>query len=217
MSDLNEKMTFEFATRDDCLKQMVPSDLRGVIAERDELRAQVAELEKSLELCRKGSEIRTRVEERLQTRVAELETLLDEYKDSEHKAVKQQGEALKRVAKLERILEKADCSRVGKLRDDPNLVHCPIDRPCLKHANERLQAQVAEFPDMSDVEIQDAYESRIEKLEAQVAEMGAKLYKIDESARNLCVKFGVHGKDMSNEYVYRAIERLIDDASPKRD
>lgn len=38
-------ITFEFATRDDCLDKMVPSDLRQVVAERDRLRTRVAELE----------------------------------------------------------------------------------------------------------------------------------------------------------------------------
>lgn len=31
-------ITFEFATRDDCLDQMVPSDLRALVAERDALK-----------------------------------------------------------------------------------------------------------------------------------------------------------------------------------
>ena len=30
-------ITFEFATQDDCLKKMVPSDLRVLVAERDKL------------------------------------------------------------------------------------------------------------------------------------------------------------------------------------
>ncbi len=34
------EITFEFACRDDCLDRMVPSDLRGVVAERDRLRSE---------------------------------------------------------------------------------------------------------------------------------------------------------------------------------
>jgi chromosome segregation ATPase len=61
----------------------------------------VAELEEALDLCRKGSEIRTRVEETLHARVTKLETLLNEYKDAEFRAVKLHGEALARVAELQ--------------------------------------------------------------------------------------------------------------------
>jgi len=39
------KITFEFATQDDCLDRMVPSDLRVLVAQRDRLQARVAELE----------------------------------------------------------------------------------------------------------------------------------------------------------------------------
>lgn len=35
---------FDFATRDDCLDRMVPSDLRQLVAERDRLRAKYDEL-----------------------------------------------------------------------------------------------------------------------------------------------------------------------------
>ena len=38
------KITFEFATQDDCLDRMVPSDLRVLVAQRDKLQARVAEL-----------------------------------------------------------------------------------------------------------------------------------------------------------------------------
>jgi hypothetical protein len=38
------KITFEFATQDDCLDRMVPSDLRVLVAQRDRLQALVAEL-----------------------------------------------------------------------------------------------------------------------------------------------------------------------------
>jgi len=41
---MNE-ITFEFACRDDCLDKMVPSDLRQLVAERDSLRARLAEIE----------------------------------------------------------------------------------------------------------------------------------------------------------------------------
>lgn len=37
------EITFEFACMDDCLDKMVPSDLRQLVAERDRLRAQLAE------------------------------------------------------------------------------------------------------------------------------------------------------------------------------
>lgn len=33
-------ITFEFACQDDCLDKMVPSDLRKIVRERDELRAE---------------------------------------------------------------------------------------------------------------------------------------------------------------------------------
>ncbi len=36
-------VTFEFATHDDCLDKMVPSDLRDLVAERDELRSLLIE------------------------------------------------------------------------------------------------------------------------------------------------------------------------------
>jgi len=39
------KITFEFATQDDCLDKIVPSDLRLLVGERDRLQARVAELE----------------------------------------------------------------------------------------------------------------------------------------------------------------------------
>jgi len=39
------KITFEFATQDDCLDRMVPSDLRVLVAQRDRLQARVAMLE----------------------------------------------------------------------------------------------------------------------------------------------------------------------------
>lgn len=40
-----KNITFEFACQDDCLEKMVPSDLRQLVAERDSLRAQLAERE----------------------------------------------------------------------------------------------------------------------------------------------------------------------------
>ena len=36
------KITFEFATQDDCLDRMVPSDLRVLVEQRDRLQARVA-------------------------------------------------------------------------------------------------------------------------------------------------------------------------------
>jgi len=39
------EINFEFATQDDCLDKMVPSDLRLLVGERDRLQARVAELE----------------------------------------------------------------------------------------------------------------------------------------------------------------------------
>ena len=39
------KITFEFATQDDCLDRMVPSDLRVLVAQRDRLQARLAMLE----------------------------------------------------------------------------------------------------------------------------------------------------------------------------
>jgi hypothetical protein len=41
---MNE-ITFDFACRDDCLDKIVPSDLRQLVAERDRLRARLAEIE----------------------------------------------------------------------------------------------------------------------------------------------------------------------------
>lgn len=40
-----DEITFEFACRDDCLQRMVPSDLRVIVRERDDLRKRVKELE----------------------------------------------------------------------------------------------------------------------------------------------------------------------------
>ena len=42
---MSDEFTFEFATRDDCLRRMVPSDLRGIIAERDKLSAEITSLQ----------------------------------------------------------------------------------------------------------------------------------------------------------------------------
>lgn len=41
-------VTFEFACRDDCLNRMVPSDLRALVAERDRLRAELAEAKEAV-------------------------------------------------------------------------------------------------------------------------------------------------------------------------
>ena len=49
---MNE-ITFEFACRDDCLDKMVPSDLRQLVAERDSLRARLAENEALQAECEK--------------------------------------------------------------------------------------------------------------------------------------------------------------------
>ncbi|HET8790988.1 MAG TPA: hypothetical protein VFM75_07225 [Modicisalibacter sp.] len=38
------KINFEFACRDDCLDRMVPSDLRRIVSERDQLRAELSAL-----------------------------------------------------------------------------------------------------------------------------------------------------------------------------
>lgn len=43
-----KNIPFEFATHDDCLSKMVPSDLRGLISERDSSIAKVHELEVEL-------------------------------------------------------------------------------------------------------------------------------------------------------------------------
>lgn len=43
-------ITFEFATRDDCLDKMVPSDLRQLVSDRDALLEQVADLTRKLNL-----------------------------------------------------------------------------------------------------------------------------------------------------------------------
>lgn len=45
-------ITFEFATQDDCLERMVPSDLRQLVAERDDLKARLAEVEREHEISR---------------------------------------------------------------------------------------------------------------------------------------------------------------------
>ena len=50
---MEEEITFEFATHDDCLDKMVPSDLRIIVSERDQLRARNAELEAEVERLRK--------------------------------------------------------------------------------------------------------------------------------------------------------------------
>ena len=42
------KITFEFATQDDCLDRMVPSDLRVLVAQRDRLQARVAAQQSAL-------------------------------------------------------------------------------------------------------------------------------------------------------------------------
>lgn len=45
-------ITFDFATRDDCLDQMVPSDLRKLITERDQAKEEVVKLRKDVALLR---------------------------------------------------------------------------------------------------------------------------------------------------------------------
>ena len=45
---MEEKITFEFATRDDCLSKIVPRDLRGLVSERDFFITKTRELEKGL-------------------------------------------------------------------------------------------------------------------------------------------------------------------------
>jgi len=42
------EIDFDFATRDDCLQQMVPSDLRRIVKERDRLRDEKSDLVKAL-------------------------------------------------------------------------------------------------------------------------------------------------------------------------
>lgn len=42
------EVTFDFAYRDDCLDRMVPSDLRALVAERDRLRAELAEAKEAV-------------------------------------------------------------------------------------------------------------------------------------------------------------------------
>lgn len=53
MSDI----TMEFARRDDCLDRMVPSDLRQLISERDQLLAQLAQAEARADACQQQAEI----------------------------------------------------------------------------------------------------------------------------------------------------------------
>ena len=43
-------VTFEFATQDDCLDKMIPSDLRQLVAERDELQAKYNDLKTSYDI-----------------------------------------------------------------------------------------------------------------------------------------------------------------------
>ena len=54
------EIDFEFATKDDCLQKMVPSDLRVIISERDKLREEKVELLEMLESCAKSLEYHQR-------------------------------------------------------------------------------------------------------------------------------------------------------------
>ena len=47
-------ITFEFATHDDCLDKMVPSDLRVLVSERDELRKLLIEAAVKFDAYRDG-------------------------------------------------------------------------------------------------------------------------------------------------------------------
>ncbi len=57
------EITFDFACQDDCLDKMVPSDLRQVVSEREQLRSRAAMLEKE--------------RDELRARVAELNTCIN--------------------------------------------------------------------------------------------------------------------------------------------
>ena len=46
------KITFEFATQDDCLDKMVPSDLRVLVAQRDRLQERIEALEGMIKVFR---------------------------------------------------------------------------------------------------------------------------------------------------------------------
>jgi len=48
MKGIRMNITFEFATQDDCLDKMVPSDLRTLVAERDSAQKEVKRLQKFL-------------------------------------------------------------------------------------------------------------------------------------------------------------------------
>jgi hypothetical protein len=46
------RITFEFATQDDCLDKMVPSDLRVLVAQRDRLQERIEALEGMIKVFR---------------------------------------------------------------------------------------------------------------------------------------------------------------------
>jgi hypothetical protein len=79
-----------------------------------------------------------------QCRIEELDRAGKLLIETNVKLLNKNGELKRRIEELEakvRRLESYDCSYAGLLRDDPNLIHCPIDKPCMKHSLERLEAR----------------------------------------------------------------------------
>lgn len=78
---MTEKFTQDFARRDDCLDKMVPSDLRLLIGERDDLRKQLAEAQEEIQELKDSADLGYTAEQHLQKRVSELEAAMTKIRD----------------------------------------------------------------------------------------------------------------------------------------
>lgn len=71
-----KELTFEFACRDDCLNRMVPSDLRSIIAQRDQLRVALKDARAKIYEWQTGCDYRTGAD--IQSAVKIIDTALAE-------------------------------------------------------------------------------------------------------------------------------------------
>ena len=73
-----ERITFEFATKDDCLDKMVPSDLRVLIGQRDRAEATIEQQAEDIESLKGLLDLQGVIVEEQRQRIEELETTIRE-------------------------------------------------------------------------------------------------------------------------------------------